>query len=184
MAHVLYRFYSATGQLLYVGITMNPAQRFQSHRGTKDWWSDVVGITLEHYENRADLAESEKRAIQVEHPLHNVVRAKLKATQPVVAVNQPDDELDYSNLFPPAPPPTTAFNDILDGLFGRPDTSGDARAEARRARWDAIEACALCDDSGYRNMYVCDHIDHRPEAAREAQRTVQKESLQVIDGGS
>lgn len=43
MAHVLYRFYGATGQLLYVGITMNPVQRFRSHRGTKDWW-------CEHYQ--------------------------------------------------------------------------------------------------------------------------------------
>ncbi|MBX7450389.1 GIY-YIG nuclease family protein [Mycolicibacterium sp. 3033] len=47
MAHVLYRFYSPTGKLLYVGITMNPSQRFNAHRKSKDWWDEVAGITIE-----------------------------------------------------------------------------------------------------------------------------------------
>lgn len=73
MAHVLYRFYSATGQLLYVGITMNPPQRFKSHQDDKGWWEQVSGISVETYENRADLARAERRAIQVERPRYNVV---------------------------------------------------------------------------------------------------------------
>lgn len=72
-AHVLYRFYSATGQLLYVGITMNPPKRFKNHRDSKSWWDQVSGITVETYGDRKELESAERRAIQVERPLHNVV---------------------------------------------------------------------------------------------------------------
>ncbi len=72
-AHVLYRFYSATGQLLYVGITMNPPRRFKNHRDSKSWWDQVSGITVENYASRSELEQAERRAIQVERPLHNVV---------------------------------------------------------------------------------------------------------------
>lgn len=71
--HVLYRFYSATGQLLYVGITNSPPERFRSHEGSKEWWAQVSGITVENYETRDELCNAERRAIQVERPLHNVV---------------------------------------------------------------------------------------------------------------
>jgi predicted GIY-YIG superfamily endonuclease len=70
--HVLYRFFNATGQLLYIGITMNPPQRFRDHRESKEWWTEVAGITVENYPNRTALADAERRAIKVEHPLHNV----------------------------------------------------------------------------------------------------------------
>lgn len=72
-AHVLYRFFSKTGQLLYVGITMNPPERFKAHRQEKAWWGQVAGITCESYDNRSDLMAAERRAIQVERPKHNVV---------------------------------------------------------------------------------------------------------------
>lgn len=86
-AHVLYRFYSATGQLLYVGITMNPPQRFKNHRDSKAWWEQVSGITVENYPTRGDLEQAERRAIQVERPLHNVIhnngtKRKLTAVPP------------------------------------------------------------------------------------------------------
>ena len=49
--HVLYRFFDASGNLLYVGITCNPSGRFSDHR-TKNWWRDVANITLEHADSR------------------------------------------------------------------------------------------------------------------------------------
>jgi len=73
MTHVLYRFYSATGQLLYVGITMNPPERFKGHRDQKDWWDRVSGITVETYSSREELQRAERRAIQVEHPQYNII---------------------------------------------------------------------------------------------------------------
>lgn len=78
--HVLYRFFSSTGQLLYIGITMNPPQRFKAHQGDKDWWTEVSGITVESYPTREELACAERRAIKVERPAYNKVhnsRSKL-----------------------------------------------------------------------------------------------------------
>ena len=40
-------------------------------------------------------------------------------------------------------------------------------AEARsRARALEIVNCGLCDDEGYRGVWVCDHIDHAETARR------------------
>ena len=179
MAHVLYRFYSATGQLLYVGITMNPAQRFRSHRDTKTWWGDVAGISIENYDTREDLENAERRAIQVEHPLHNIVRAKPKP-EPQPA-QPPTEEPSLANLFGPAP--TSSTVGIFGGLFNLRNEAQEAH-EARRREWfQAIRDCTLCDSSGYRGKSVCDHTERSEGYAYDAQRRVQKEGLHVIPGG-
>lgn len=200
MAHVLYRFYSDTGQLLYVGITMNPAQRFKSHRGTKDWWGDVSGISIEHYGSREDLANAERRAIRVERPMHNVAHTKTKPPKnevgPVApeapALNTPHDREvrqdpltdEYiKSLFTPS-----ASIESLSSLFRTSrretcfgyvtDEEYEKYVAADRARWQAIKDCPLCDSDGYRNMYVCNHSD-RSGHAREAR----KNTLRVLPGG-
>lgn len=71
--HALYRFYNATGQLLYVGITANPSARFKAHQSDKHWSIDICGITLEYYKSRGELLEAEARAIKIERPRHNVI---------------------------------------------------------------------------------------------------------------
>lgn len=180
-AHVLYRFYSGTGQLLYVGITMNPPARFKQHRATKDWWREVSGITIEQYGSREELAAVERRAIQVEHPLHNIVHSK-PATEPIA---EPDE------------PPTTAIDDdlaallqdspstplgLFAGLFGRQgEQEAEQRAiEANRAKRAARDACRFCDHLGYRGMVVCDHVDRWSTNPR---REAQKRQFEVIEGG-
>lgn len=72
-SHVLYRFYSATGQLLYIGVTNSPPARFSGHRQNKDWWNEVVGISIENYDSRQELLLAERRAIRIERPQYNVV---------------------------------------------------------------------------------------------------------------
>ena len=54
-----------------------------------------------------------------------------------------------------------------------PDRYGDQPEDAdefgpayRQHAQAAIDACALCDHEGTRNGFACDHIDHRPAAAR------------------
>jgi predicted GIY-YIG superfamily endonuclease len=92
--NVLYRFYSNGGQLLYVGITVNPPARWRTHREDKDWWAEVVGITVETYGGQEELAAAERRAIQVEHPLYNVVynkRAKIVSAP----TKHPSNKLAY-----------------------------------------------------------------------------------------
>lgn len=192
-AHVLYRFYSATGQLLYVGITMNPPQRFKSHRDTKEWWDMVSGITVESYSSRDELAAAERRAIKVEHPLHNIVHAKPKHRRepepppPPPPPAPPGPELD--KLFA-SPAPVDVFSSIFkDFKFFPPNRYGvttkeeyEARVAAGRAKEQAILDCTLCI-GGYRNGYLCNHVDYSRSRLAEAQRKVQKESLQVIQGG-
>lgn len=189
MSHVLYRFYSATGQLLYVGITANPPTRFKAHRRTKDWWSEVVGITLENYATREDLANAERRAIQVERPLHNVVHAK-RCGASAVAVRPPEvapaaaDNL--AGLFD-----SPSVGDLFPGLFGRgcretrygyvTDEEYERRAAEYSAKLDARDACQLCDHDGYRpNMRVCNHIDYGDGSPY---REARKRQLQIIEGG-
>ena len=80
----LYRFFNATGQLLYVGITMNPPQRFKAHQSEKDWWTEVSGITVESYASRSELAAAERRAIHVERPAYNVIYNQQKPLVPAM----------------------------------------------------------------------------------------------------
>lgn len=73
--HALYRFFDHTGQLLYVGITMDPAHRWRKHRAEKPWWHHVASITIETHETRQAVLTAEARAIRRERPAHNVVHA-------------------------------------------------------------------------------------------------------------
>lgn len=83
--HALYRFYSDSGQLLYVGITNNPGARFSQHQADKPWWHDVAGISVEKHETRQDALAAEARAIEVERPLHNKVRPRLASKRKAAA---------------------------------------------------------------------------------------------------
>jgi hypothetical protein len=69
--YALYRFYDATGTLLYVGITAELLRRVKQHEGTKAWWHQVANIAVEHFASRADVLEAEKLAIATECPAFN-----------------------------------------------------------------------------------------------------------------
>lgn len=70
--HVLYRFFNAADELLYVGITNNPGRRFDQHGDTKPWWTEVANIRMEVHPDRAAVLEAERHAVATEHPKHNV----------------------------------------------------------------------------------------------------------------
>lgn len=70
--HVLYRFYSATDELLYIGITNRPPDRFKCHQDSKEWWATVSRIEIENYSSREELAAAERKAIRSENPKFNV----------------------------------------------------------------------------------------------------------------
>ena len=71
----LYRMFDGSGQLLYVGVTatVRGATRFGEHAKGKWWWPDVKALTVEHYMTREAAESAERRAIQSEAPLHNIV---------------------------------------------------------------------------------------------------------------
>lgn len=68
----LYRFFGDSGDLLYVGITANLADRLTDHQD-KRWWPEVASMTLEPFTSRKAAAEAERAAIGAEAPRYNVV---------------------------------------------------------------------------------------------------------------
>lgn len=80
--HVLYRFWNADNELLYIGITVHLPTRLTQHRAEKDWWAEVTAITLEHYNTREDVLAAERAAIEAEWPIWNIKHNTSRATEP------------------------------------------------------------------------------------------------------
>jgi len=70
--YAVYRCYSVSGQLLYIGETGDLGKRLADH-AKKLWFVQVRGITLEWYADELEALKAERRAIHVEHPEYNVV---------------------------------------------------------------------------------------------------------------
>lgn len=68
----LYRFWNSDGDLLYVGRTVNFAQRWSKHQGATSWWLEIAQITIEHFADADFLDAAEFKAIQTENPRHNI----------------------------------------------------------------------------------------------------------------
>lgn len=82
-----------------------------------------------------------------------------------------------------------ASADIFNSLFDFPhrretcfglvtDEEYEQRAAEQRAKAQSRYECALCDDDGYRNGYLCHHGATAPKHSRAAQ----KKRLRVIQG--
>ena len=68
----LYRLFDADDRLLYIGITLDPAQRFREHRRTQPWWPDVARRVVEWLPVAGREAEyCERAAIAAEGPMRN-----------------------------------------------------------------------------------------------------------------
>lgn len=72
MGAVVYRLYDADYRLLYVGQSVNLAQRLATHGREKQWWSDVDTISVEHFPSKDAAARAERRALCSEAPRYNV----------------------------------------------------------------------------------------------------------------
>lgn len=67
----LYRFFNSKDELLYVGITNNPFNRFSGHSKDKTWFHEIAYSTFEHYPNRLAVDKAETKAIKTEKPKYN-----------------------------------------------------------------------------------------------------------------
>jgi hypothetical protein len=74
----LYRHFDASGLLLYVGISLCPAQRTRAHRYGADWFRKVACIKVEWHPSREAAEEAELRAIRDERPAHNLAGVKIQ----------------------------------------------------------------------------------------------------------
>ena len=84
----LYRAFDAEDQLLYVGISVGPRERFNQHAATKPWWNEVARIEIERFATAAEAGAAELTAIRDEHPRYNVSprnSADLDAIREVIA---------------------------------------------------------------------------------------------------
>lgn len=76
--YVLYRFYSAAGDLLYIGSTLMVVPRIRTHRRNTPWFSEIAKIALEPVEGNAKglALRAERLAVFTEQPKYNVMYKK------------------------------------------------------------------------------------------------------------
>lgn len=72
---ILYRYFSADGALLYIGMTERWADRAAQHE-SKPWVKLAASVTMEQFPDRISLAEAERAAIMAEKPIFNVTHNK------------------------------------------------------------------------------------------------------------
>jgi hypothetical protein len=113
----LYRFYDASGQLLYVGISLHAAQRASEHRKDKAWWSDVARMEVQHLPTRHAALDAERTAIVNERPLHNVVHNQQRGSV-LASINMTDQARQYVGKFIHYDPPgkSTHQAQIVDAI--------------------------------------------------------------------
>lgn len=73
----LYRLYSADGDLLYVGMTLNPLGRIPTHK-RKAWGKSIASCTTERFPDRESAKAAERSAIHHEKPRYNLTRPRLE----------------------------------------------------------------------------------------------------------
>ena len=69
--HTLYRLFDRDDNLLYVGITFMPGNRFRQHKREKRWWSEVARRETVVFPNRQEAEDAERDAIRAERPIYN-----------------------------------------------------------------------------------------------------------------
>jgi predicted GIY-YIG superfamily endonuclease len=90
----LYRHFDESGNLLYVGISLNAINRLAQHRDHAHWFNNIKRVEIETYGTRQEAIEAEKHAIINENPLHNLYRPKAKEQ----AVKQVDADASRFDL--------------------------------------------------------------------------------------
>lgn len=77
----LYRLYTESEELLYVGIAGNVGRRLDQHSDVKTWWTKVAMIKVEHFQTRHLAEIAEKNAIRGEKPRYNVQHSILERSR-------------------------------------------------------------------------------------------------------
>lgn len=67
----LYRFYDQDEQLLYIGITGQPRERWPAHRRKAKWWFLAAFVAVEIHPTEWQALDAERAAIKAENPQCN-----------------------------------------------------------------------------------------------------------------
>jgi hypothetical protein len=66
----VYTLLNSNGEVIYIGVSDNPASRVQDHRA-KSWGDQIADWTVDWYETREQGERAEKQAIFTHQPLYN-----------------------------------------------------------------------------------------------------------------
>jgi predicted GIY-YIG superfamily endonuclease len=69
----LYRLFDSEGRLIYIGVSDSVWRRVKEHERDQAWGPDIAQVRRQRYPGRAAVLAAEKRAIQIEKPVHNIV---------------------------------------------------------------------------------------------------------------
>jgi len=72
----VYRIRGEAEALLYIGMTNNPAIRWNGHQLVQPWWDELRTLTVEWYDSRPEAAEAERLAVLAEQPKYNLTYLK------------------------------------------------------------------------------------------------------------
>lgn len=86
----LYRHFDASGELLYVGISLNTVARTQQHAYGALWFEQIKRIEIEWHANRPAAEAAEVQAIRSELPLHNIAHADSRDVDALCPVTRPE----------------------------------------------------------------------------------------------
>lgn len=154
---MLYRFYDADNVLLYVGITMNPSQRWKSHSEEKAWWFDVATVRSQRFDSREEVLKAERQAIRSERPLHNVVHnAPPAAPKPKREVVTVKERVDWR---------CDECGELIANGDGFIYVLGVREAEKSDAEWKAFRQARKVANGGF-DVISGDMWQHVPERAK------------------
>lgn len=69
--HIVYRFYDAEKNPVYIGSTSTEYVRLATHRRQSPWWDHVEYVAISAYESEDAMVEAERAAIRSEKPRFN-----------------------------------------------------------------------------------------------------------------
>jgi len=72
----LYRFFNSDDELLYAGISADPAFRWKEHRRSKPWAGEVTMRVIEWFPTREEALRAESDVILCERPRYNVSQSR------------------------------------------------------------------------------------------------------------
>ncbi len=116
----LYRIYSHTGALLYIGITGRkaPIKRLGEHMAKKPWAAEIARWEIDPrvWATEAEVLAVEKAAIKSERPRYNVThnRGPRPAPALVPAVASPPEPIQPRARV--EPPPASFYADLMDRI--------------------------------------------------------------------
>ena len=91
----LYRHFSASGDLLYVGISLNPPKRFSQHSERSMWWDLTTRVDIEWFDSRREALAAERAAIKTENPAFNVCHRRATKQEPVFFHTFKDGRINF-----------------------------------------------------------------------------------------